>query len=86
MKLKKNVILRTVVDENLLIPVGEAVTEFNGVFTISPTAAVAFKGIQSGKGEKEILKDILESFDIDENTARNDLEAFLKELEQLGII
>ena len=86
MKLKKKLILRPVVDENVLIPVGAAVTEFNGVFTISPTAALAFSCIEKGLEKQEILQALLDNFEIDAQTAEADLDAFLKQLESFGII
>ena len=86
MKMKKQFILRTVAGDNILIPVGRAVTEYNGIFSVSPTAAVAFSSLAEGKNEDEILSDILESFDIDKETAKNDLDVFFEQLRSLDII
>ena len=86
MEFKKKLILRTVAGDNLLVPVGSAVSEFNGVFTISATAAVAFRAIENGDDEEAILLKILDEFDVDRETAKNDLDEFLSQLKEFGII
>lgn len=86
MKFKKEVVLRTVADETMLIPVGADTKEYNGIFTLTESAVTAFKAIQSGKNRDEIVDAILEEFDIDRQTAQKDVDDFLTELKNYGII
>lgn len=86
MKIVKEVILRNIAGEDVLVPVGKTVDEFNGMFDLSPGAALIFREIEEGKDENAILAAILEEFEIDEQTAKTDMEAFLDKLRSFGII
>lgn len=86
MQIKKKVVIRTVADETMLIPVGETTGEYNGLFTLSPTAATAFSVFSDGGDEEAALKAILEEYDIDEETAKKDLDDFVVMLKEFGII
>ena len=86
MKLKKKLILRTIAGDNLLVPIGEAVNIFNGVFTISPSAAVVYQALLDGLEKDEILDRILAEYEIDEETAKKDIEEFLNQLREFDII
>lgn len=86
MEIKRKVVLREVAGETMLIPVGDNSSEYNGIFTLSPSAAIAFKAFQSGKSEEEALADILSEFDIDKETAKADLDEFVDSLKEFGIL
>ncbi len=86
MKLKKKLILRTIAGDNLLVPIGEAVNVFNGVFTVSPSAAVVYQALLDGLDEDEILGRVLNEFEVDEETAKKDIEEFLNQLREFDII
>lgn len=86
MEIKKKVVVRTVAGETMLIPVGETTNEYNGLFTLSPTAACAFSVFRNGGDENDALKAILSEYEIDEETARSDLEEFILSLRDFGII
>lgn len=86
MEIKKRVVMRTVAGETMLIPVGDTTGEYNGLFTLSPTAAAAFSAFQSGGDEKDALRAILDEYEIDEETAKKDIEEFIQTLREFGII
>ncbi len=86
MEFKKEVVLRTIADETMLIPVGADTKEYNGIFSLTESAVTAFKAIQSGKEKDEIVDAILEEFDIDRPTAERDVDDFLTKLKNYGII
>lgn len=86
MEIKKEVYLREIGGEYVLIPVGKTVDEFNGMFNLTPAGAAIFKSIQDGKDESGILTDLLESFEVDEDTAEKDIAEFLEKLRDYGII
>lgn len=86
MEFKKEVVLRTIADETMLIPVGADTKEYNGIFSLTESAVTAFKAIQSGKEKDEIVDAILEKFDIDRPTAERDVDDFLTKLKNYGII
>lgn len=86
MEIKKKVVLRTVAGETMLIPVGDTTGEYNGLFYLTDTAATAFKAIQNGADEEGALNAVLDEYEIDEVTAKKDLDEFFSSLREFGII
>lgn len=72
--------------ETLLIPVEDAVREYNGIFTLSPTAALIFQTISEGGEEADATAALCEQFDVSPEEARADVRSFLDSLAQFGII
>lgn len=86
MEIKKKVILRAVADEYILVPVGDTVMEYNGIFIMTESARLLWDAINAGK-EREDLPDVLLSeYDIDRPTAQADVNEFLDRLSAYGII
>ena len=86
MKIIKDVVIRTVAGESMLIPVGETVREYNGIFTLTAVGATIFEAIQNGQEPDALLQTVLNEYEIDEPTAKRDLDAFLDALRGFGII
>lgn len=78
--------LRKIAGETLLIPVEEAVKEYNGIFTLSPTAALIFQTVSEGGDEQDAVNALCGEFDVSPEEARADVQAFLASLAQYGII
>lgn len=86
MKIKKQLILRKIVNDFILVPTGDTVLESNGLFPVTEVGAFIWERIAEGKTEAEILPAILEAYEVDEATAKNDLDEFIGKLVKLGIV
>lgn len=86
MKIKKELIQREIAGDTLLIPVGNAVYQTNGVFILTELSAFIWNLLPQVETEEELLTAILENYEVDETTARNDLQEFLSQLKQFDII
>ena len=53
---------------------------------LNETATYILKAIMETKTEKEILENIVKEYNIDYETAKNDLDSYLKLLKDKGII
>ena len=78
MKKIREFILREVADEYILIPTGHTTEEFNGIITLTETAAFNPQVNQIKAFEKE--------YNIDEETAVKDAVVFINHLLQTGLI
>ena len=86
MKINGTFLLREVLDECILLPVGESALACNGMICLDPVGAEIWRALEDGRAEEEIVQVILERFEVDEQTARSDIAAFLNELAQEGLL
>lgn len=86
MKIKDGFMLRQIAGTWLVVPVAERVVDFNGMFTLSDTGVFLWKLLQEGKDTGELLAAITEEYEIDEETAKTDIDAFLDKLKEQGIV
>lgn len=84
--MKGEFILREVAGETLLIPVGETALKMNGMITLDPVAAEIWKLLQQNADRAAILGNILSRFDVDEATAGKDLDEFLTQMRENGLL
>lgn len=86
MKIVKDFILRDIAGECVLIPTGDTTQEFNGLITLSDTAKFIWKNIEKAKSMEEMVTMIMEEYEIDEKTAKEDAGKFIAELLSAGFV
>lgn len=86
MEIKKEVILRSVAGEHMLIPVGETVFEYNGIFMITESGKFLWNNIVNGADEKELIDLLKKEYGIDYDTASADVNEFIEMLKAFGIV
>lgn len=80
MRTNEYYILREIAGDNLLVPVGEATQRLNGMVQLTETAAFIWNHVNEAKDLEELVKMITDEYEVDEETARNDVFGFTKEL------
>lgn len=86
MKIQKELIKRSIAGETVLVPVGRTVYEANGLFVLNELGDFLWERLPEAENEEQLLKSILEEYEVDEETARRDLLAFLDKLKQMEIL
>ena len=86
MKFKKEFMLREIVGETILIPMGDSNNHFNGIITINELGKFIWENLESSKDEEDLLHKILEEYEVEEKEAKDDLDEFLDKLRQVDII
>ena len=86
MKVQKEFVLREIAGDYVIIPTGKTVLTFNGLITVNEVGADLWKMLQSDVTFEELLRGILEEYEVDEETAREDIREFLEKLQQGGIL
>lgn len=79
MKIIKNpeLILRTIAGETVLIPTGSFAGKFNGLINLNGPAAFIWEKMEEISDREELVQLILDRYEIDEETARKDVNGFL---------
>lgn len=80
MKIKEGFILREVAGSYLVVAVGKAVKEFNGVVNLNETGQFLWKLLEKSATEEEMVNALLEEYDVDRATAEADVKSFVDKL------
>lgn len=86
MKVLKEFVLREIAGDYVIIPTGKTVLTFNGLITVNEVGADLWKMLQSDVTFDDLLHGVLETYDVDEETAREDIQEFLDTLVNGGIL
>ena len=80
MKVKPGFILREVADTFVVMPVGDAVTKFNGMLSLNETGVVLWRKLEQGATVPELAQALTAQYGITEQKALADVTAFLEAL------
>lgn len=86
MKVEKEFVLREIAGDYVIIPTGKTVLKFNGLITVNEVGASLWKMLQEEATMDELVQGILEEYDVDEATAREDIQEFLDTLDKGGVL
>ncbi|MBR4720634.1 MAG: PqqD family protein [Clostridia bacterium] len=80
MKIKDGFLLRKVADRYIAVAVGEESVNFNAMVTTNETGAFLWEKLKNETTEEELLKALLDEYDVDEERAKADISEFLEKL------
>ena len=86
MKANPGFILRNVVDEYILMPTGDNIGKFNGTVLLNEVSALVWEKLQNPVSRDDLLKAILDEFEVEKAVAAADLDALLAKLKEYGVI
>ena len=86
MKIKEGYILREVAGNYVVLPIGQATLDFNGMISLNGTGAFLFDLMKTETNEEEMLEKLLETYQIDEETAKKDVAEFVEKIKGAGIV
>lgn len=86
MEIKQKYMLREIVGDYVLVPTGSTVNDFNGLIILNEVARYVWNNLEQVDNENELLDKILEEYEVDKETAKNDLGEFLQQLRDAEII
>ena len=86
MKIREGFILREVGGQPVVVAVGSASQFFNGMVRLNATSECLFEKLQKDTTEDELVKAVVDKYDVEEETARKDVQSFIETLAKPGII
>lgn len=86
MKLNSNFVLRQVADTWVVLPVGQASVDFNGMMTLNESGAILWKALEQGGGADELADALCAEYAVERAVALADVEEFLAKLERAGCL
>jgi hypothetical protein len=79
-KMKSGFVAREVGNELILVPLTGNVAQMNALFTLNDTAKFIWENITEKNTEEDLINLMTEEFDIERETAENDIKLFLGKL------
>lgn len=86
MKIKKELIKREIAGDVILVPVGKTALENNGLFMLNEVGGFLWDQLEEAEDRDDLVRKLLEAYDVQESTAKEDVDAFLKKLYKMGIL
>lgn len=86
MKIKADLVLREIAGDWVLVPTGETVVKYNGLFSLTETGARIWELIPECGSEEEIADRLFEEFDCEREVLARDVKDFLEKLREMDFI
>ena len=86
MKIKDGYILREVAGNMIVVPVGEAAMNFNGMISLNETGAFLWRLLENEIEPKVLLQKLMKEYDVEEEQAKNDITEVLNKLYRAGVL
>ena len=86
MKIKSGYLVREIAGCHIVVPVGGRVIDFKGIMTLNNSGHFLWEHMANDITRNELLTFMLAEYEIDEATARNDMEEFLATARDSGVL
>lgn len=86
MKLKYDFEVREIAGDYVLVPMGEAALKLSGMITTNDVGVFLWKQLRTEITKEELLRKLVEEFEIDLETAGVDVDEYIEELWELDLL
>ncbi len=86
MKIKPGYVLRKVVDVHVIIGIGDGAYAPDQIMSLNETGAFLWRILEDGADREKLVASLLSEYDVDEQTAAADVDAFLASLRDKALI
>ena len=87
MKIKGTFVTRNIAGDIVIVPVGETALQYNGMITTTPSGALLWEMLETGVKDKADMVHVLtERFEVDYDAAAKDVDDFLTQLTDAGML
>jgi len=86
MKVSDQFILRNVAGDNLLIPTGSSALDVKGLILLSESGLLLYNKLKGGCAKEDLVAALTAEYEVSEQEAARDTEAFLEQMRQLHIL
>lgn len=86
MKVRDGFILRNMGENHLVVPVGSATVDFRCIITLNGSGSFLWEQLQNEKTEDDLVKALLDEYDVAEDIAARDVAAFIEDLRKADLL
>jgi len=85
-KIKQGFVLRKVMDNFVVVAVGDASKSFRGMIKLNATAADVWQLLENGCSEEQICDSMLEKYNVERERLASDVKAILSQFAHQGFL
>ena len=86
MKIKNGFVVREIAGQSVVVALGEASKSFNGIIKLNETGCFIWNILAQGAEKNDVVAKLLDEYDVDEETASRDVDAFINSLKENNIL
>lgn len=86
MKIREGFLLRNVAGNNVVVPIGQATLDFNGMMSLNETGAFIFSKMLDGTTKEQLIEDLIGEYEVEREIAEKDVEDFINKVEGEGLL
>ena len=86
MKIREGFLLRNVAGNNVVVPIGQATLDFNGMMSLNETGAFMFSKMLDGTTKEQLIEDLISEYEVEREIAQKDVDDFIKKVEGEGLL
>ena len=86
MKLKSDFLLREIAGTYIVVPIGARVIDFKGMIKLNDSGKFLWDCLGEDISSEELLRRFMDEYEVDEETAKADITAFLNQSREVGLI
>jgi Mn-dependent DtxR family transcriptional regulator len=86
MKVKPGFVLKHVANKHIVVPIGEEAVNFSGLITLNESGVLLFEAMKKHVHIEDLIMILVDKYDVDSQTARQDAEAFVNTLKAKHIL
>lgn len=86
MRINKEYVLRNIAGDKVVVPTGSASQRINGLITLNEVGTFIWENVEKTGTRDGMVKLLLENYDVDEETAKRDVNGFLDMLKEQCIL
>lgn len=86
LKANKEMVLREIAGEHILVPTGSAAMTFQGMITLNDAGLLIWQKMQEECTEEELVEAVMQEYEVEEEVAKADVKAFLTKMKDVDVL
>lgn len=86
MRIKSNFALRSIAGTWVALPLGDATIDFTGMLTLNESGVMLWRMLEEGCTREEMAEALLKEYEVEQDEALTDVDAFINKLNDAGCI
>ena len=85
-RVKDGFIIRKIGEQVMAVPVGAQTSEMHGMIALSESGELLWSALEKGATVEDLAEILTDNYDVEKNTAIEDVEKFINSLKEQGAL